>query len=160
MRRQPASLAWKPSEFESPNEIVERFCSYTDRKRAFVVFSHGTVVFSDAEAARSDTDYVATLVQVTEDPPDFTVVPTKDSNFLIRFRGPVCGYVSRDFFCRHASAIRHELDVGGIFPCETLKLVHESSDAEEHYYVGLFARAKLFADVGSPFIAERFQTWK
>ena len=89
---------WKPECVEPIDLVVERMSEYTDRQRAFVTFSFGTVVFSDSQTARPDLDYETTLRAAVKQHPDFNVIPMNDGNLLVRFAGPVCGLVLREFF--------------------------------------------------------------
>lgn len=147
---------WRPDVVEDLETTVERMSEYTDQKRAFVVFQFGTVVFSDSAFARIDSDYVTTLKAVVQQTPDFNVISMNDGNLLVRFAGPVSGLVLAEFYGAHENEIRAGVVTGGLLPGEQLVAPSESNVPEEHYYAGLYARAKMFRDVESCEIAKRY----
>lgn len=146
---------WKPLVTEDTKAVAEAAALYTGHTRAFVVYETGTIVFSDTDGARPDGDYEATLLAVVRETPNFTVQTMQQGNFLVRFKGPVTGLVLGDFFRRHGDAIRDDVDRGALFPGEEVRGGTDQV-SQEHYYVGLYARAKLYADASRPVIRERF----
>ena len=146
---------WQPTNVEDVDEIVERHIEYTDYQRAFVVFKWGTVVASDSTLARTDGDYMTTLMWVVNHSPDFNVISMNDENFVVRFRGPVSGIVLRGFFAVHSSEIYKGVDEGGSVPGEQL-MSKEGQIDQETYYVGLYARAKMYRDAAEQTIVRRF----
>jgi len=147
---------WKPESVEPIELVVERMSEYTDRQRAFVTFSFGTAVFSSSPTLRPDLDYEATLRAVVNQHPDFNVMPMNDGNLLVRFTGPVYGLVLRDFLIAHDAEIRSAVETGGLLPGERLLTTNQSDASDEHYYAGLYARAKLYSDVEACAIAHRY----
>jgi hypothetical protein len=147
---------WKPDLVEDVGLVTNKLRDYTNGVRAFVVYKCGTAVFSDTAAGRPDQDYEATLVAVGHQAPDFRVLPMKDGNYLVRFSGPVCGVVLGDFYGEHAKEIREKIGKGGLLPGEQVLDAREVSAPVEHYYIGLFARAKLYRDIEEKIIADRF----
>jgi hypothetical protein len=145
---------WRPTHVEDIDEIVERHAEYTDHRRTFVVFKWGTVVSSDSAISRPDGDYIATLMWVVNHSPDFQVIPMSDENLVVRFRGPVSGVVLRSFFVLHSTEIYDGVDAGGTLPSEHLMSAAGRID-QEAYYVGLYARAKLYRDAEEQVIARR-----
>lgn len=148
--------AWKPEHVEDVELVAQKMREYTNGSRAFVVYQCGTAVFSDTGSERPDQDYEATLVEVARQAPDFRVMPMQDGNYLVRFAGPVCGVVIGDFYAKHANEIREKIESGGLLSGEQVMGVEEALAPEEHYYIGLFARAKLYRDVSERVIAVRF----
>ena len=148
---------WKPSTVEAVEMVAAKMLEYTDRKRAFVVFSFGTVVFSDTRFARSDIDYCQTLLSAVQRPPDFRVILMNDRNLLVRFAGPVSGIVLNEFYLANKMAITSGVESGGLLPGETLVAPAETSVLLDHYIAGLYARAKLYSDVGTNRIASRIE---
>lgn len=143
--------------FEPPSLICKLAKTYTGEARAFVVYKTGTIVFSDSALARSDDDYGATLLDVMSGPQNFTVQQMVQRNFLVRFKGPVTGMVLNAFYEENQESIRRAIDEGGLLPGEEVRLNTDASVPENHYYVGLYARAKLYADVQRMEICERFR---
>lgn len=150
-----ASL-WQPSSVENPAVIAEVATSYTDGSRAFVVYKSGTIVFSDTASARSDGDYDVTLLEAVNGKPDFNVREMEDGNFLVRFKGPVTGIVLKSFYDAHRDVIRIGVDAGALLPGEEVRSDTEKQISLEHYYIGLYARSKLFVDAESTKICKRF----
>ena len=148
--------AWKPDIVENVSSIVECMRTYTDEKRAFVAFKYGTIVFSNLSAPRPDSDYKATLMAVAHQSPDFKVIPMEDKNLLVRFTGPVSGLVLVDHYLANSSNIQRGVIDGGLLPGEQLITPSELAAPEDHYYAGLYARAKLYQDINSCQIVERF----
>ncbi len=149
---------WQPSEVESLEDIKARACEYTNFQRAFVIYQSGTVVFFFFFYPRRAEDYNVILVSVVLQPPDFSVVPTKDNYYLFRFLGPVVGIVLSDFFVLNRDSILRNISDGGLLPGEHLLPRDDHQIQKEHYYIGLYARAKLYSDVTSQIISKRFYT--
>lgn len=147
---------WCPDLVEEPTKIAELAALYTGRSRAFVVYKSGTIVFSDTGISRPDGDYDATLLDAVNESPNFNVQAMQQGNFLVRFRGPVTGLVLGEFYDQHRDAIRAGVEGGALLPGETVLVGTESQVPEEHYYVGLYARSKLFSDARNLEICERF----
>jgi hypothetical protein len=150
-----ASL-WKPPSVEDPATLLDVAAFYTDRSRAFVVYTSGTIVFSDTGSARPNKDYDLTLLDAVDRAPDFNVRPMQDGNFLVRFKGPVTGIVLGSFYDAHRETIRTGVDAGALLPGEEVHPGTETQLPRDHYYIGLYARSKLFVDAASLEICERF----
>jgi hypothetical protein len=148
--------SWEPVLVESPDKIAERLCDYTDRQRAFVVFKYGTAVFSDGVVQRSDADYRTTLLAAVQQTADFKVVPMKDGNLLVRFAGPVTGLVFIEFLTSHDAEIRAGVDLGGLLPGERVFAPDQNLSLIQHFYAGVYARAKLYRDVAEMTISKAF----
>jgi len=151
-----AEVAWQPDVIENPATIAELGARYTGRSRAFVVYEFGTLVFSDTNVPRSIEEYDATLLAAVVSPPSFTVQDMQLGNFLVRFKGPVTGLVLGDFYRSHNTEIRNGIDTGGLILGEKVQVDTQSPVPEEHYYIGLYARSKLFADARNLKISEHF----
>ena len=147
---------WRPDIIEDVTAIAQILMEYTSGTRAFVVYECGTAVFSDSAVGRLDQDYESTLVGVGHQPPDFKVVPMKSGNYLVRFFGPVCVLVIGEFFTKNFKEIKRELDKGGFLPGEKVVDIGQNPSPPDHYYIGLFARAKLYRDITDKVIAIRF----
>ncbi|MGL3214245.1 hypothetical protein [Bradyrhizobium sp. BR 1433] len=88
--------------------------------------------------------------------PDFNVRAMEDGNFFVRFKGPVTGIVLGSFYDAHRGTIRIGVDPGALLPGEEVRPGTEAQLPREHYYVGLYARSKLFVDAESLEICEKF----
>lgn len=88
--------------------------------------------------------------------PDFNVVPMRDQNFVVRFRGPVSGIVLNPFFTTHVDDFRAELLGNGTIQGEYFAGDRNNNMDESTLLVGLYARAKMYRDVSDLIIARRF----
>jgi hypothetical protein len=70
---------------------------YTDQRKGFLVYEHGTAVFDDSPSGTDIITCNASLLEVVTHSPDFSVRPMRDGNFLVSFRGPVYGLVDGAF---------------------------------------------------------------
>jgi hypothetical protein len=140
---------WVPDRVEDIKIIYDRLAFYTNNKKHFVVYEYGTGVYpKKAECDPIECDSI--LMSVVMNPPNFKVTPMKDGNFLVGFKGPVYGVVLGDFYQEYKDLIINNVLSGGLLPGE--KLLKPESDfsiPEDHYYIGLYARAKLYADAES-----------
>src|SRR6185369_12059035 len=89
--------AWRPIRVEVPEWFVDRMAHYTDRRKGFLVYEHGTAVLDDSLSGADIIRCNASLLEVVTHHPDFTVMPMRDGNFVVRFRGPVYGLVDGAF---------------------------------------------------------------
>lgn len=137
---------WKPARTQELEHLLRPLSLYTAGSRAVVIFAHGTAVFSDTAMHVSDEDYKARLRSAVTQAPDFTVRPMEDGNFLIRFRGSVCGLVLADFLAEHREEIVSGIEKGGLLPGELLLQPGTAPTPVDHYYCGLLARAWLYHD--------------
>lgn len=140
---------WVPDKVENINTIYDRLAFYTNHKKHFVVYEHGTGVYP-GKAGSDPIECDSILMSVVMNPPNFKVSPMKDGNFLVGFKGPVYGVVLGDFYHENKNIIINNVSSGGLLPGE--KLLKPESDAPipvDHYYIGLYARAKLYADAES-----------
>ena len=143
------SPRWVPDKVEDIKLIYDRLGFYTDLKRSFVVYKHGTGVFPEKSAC-DPSECDSLLMSVVMNPPDFKVTPMKDGNFLVGFAGPVYGVVIGEFFKKNKDRIINRVSLGGLLPGERLLRPDSSIPTpEDHYYIGLYARAKLYADAES-----------
>lgn len=150
-----ASL-WQPTSVEDPATIAEVAAFYTNRSKAFVAYKSGTIVFSDTGSTRPDGDYDMSLLYAANEDRSFNVREMEDGNFVVRFKGTVTGIVLGSFYDAHREAIRIGVDAGALLPGEEVRPGTEAQLPKEHYYVGLYARSKLFVDAESLEICERF----
>ena len=145
----------KPENFESLQEVAEWLVVYTNDTRPFVLFSYGTAVVARSIEECTDDRCGLTLKASAARSPDFQVMTMEDGNFLVQFAGPVVGVVLRSVFVAHEREIVHGADEGGRLSGEMFLQPEDSSLPREHYYAGLYARAKLYRDVSDMTILHR-----
>jgi hypothetical protein len=147
---------WSPRDVEGVADIANCMKTYTNESRAFVIYSYGTTVVAESAMLHEDDAFHRTLQAAVTGSPDFRVMAMNDGNFLVRFAGPVCGLVLADHYKMHQSDIMANAASGGLLPGELFLTPQHLPIPESHYYVGLYARAKLYADVDALEIALRF----
>lgn len=150
------SPKWIPEHFEEPIIIEELVKTFTDNSRAFVVFSTGTVIISKTTELYSDQQYIETLSSVVHQHPDFRVMPLKGNKYMVGFAGPVYGIVDGDMFDANSESIVANLKSGGLIPGEVISTNTEENAIGMNYFIGLYARAKLYRDFKEMQIALRY----
>jgi hypothetical protein len=148
--------SWRPIRAEAPDWFVERMAHYTDRRKGFLVYAHGTAVFGDNAFGPEVVTCNAALLNVVTHSPDFSVMPMRDGNFLVSFRGPVFGLVEGEFVKQNQQQLLVDAMKRGLFPKEAL--IPPSADVVKagHHVIGLYARANLYLDAESRIITGRF----
>lgn len=145
--------SWVPDRIEDIDKVYDRLAAYTNQTRHFVVYKYGTGVYPEKTIC-DPIECDNLLLSAVKNPPDFNVTPMKDGNFLVGFHGPVYGIVLGRFYRDNKDGIKRNVVPGGLLPGE--KLIKPDSDysiPEDHYYIGLYARAKLYADAATTNIA-------
>jgi len=148
--------AWRPIRAEAPDWFVERMAHYTDKRKGFLAYAHGTAVFDDNASGPDVIACNASLLKVVTHSPDFSVMPMRDGNFLVTFRGPVFGLVDGGFVKQNQQQLLVDAMKYGLLPGEAL--LPPSADVVKagHHVIGLYARANLYLDAESNVIAGRF----
>jgi hypothetical protein len=141
--------SWRPFRTELPVWFVDRMSYYTDRRKSFIVYEHGTTVF---DASLPDADIIkcnASLHNIVTGSSVFSVTPMKDGNFLVTFTATVFGLVDGNFVARHKDSLTRDALTIGLFPNEAI--VPPDADAVKvgHHVIGLYARANLYLDAES-----------
>jgi len=93
--RDPPVPKWKPGIAQPIDQIIDRVSYYTDRKRDFVVFAHGTCVIlanglaEDAAVAQA----TAILSKIYHYHPDMNPRAMDDGNILVQYNHPAINVV-------------------------------------------------------------------
>jgi hypothetical protein len=148
--------SWRPIRREGPDWFVDRMAHYTDRQKGFLVYQHGTAVFDDSLSEPDVAACNTALLDVVTHHPDFSIMPMRDGNFLVSFRGPVFGLVDGEFVEQSQQQLLSDAMKHGMFPGEAL--LPPSADAVKagHHAIGLYARANLYLDAESQVVVGRF----
>lgn len=146
----PPKPKWKPSLAVDIPRTVQAFAYYTDRKRSFAVFEHGTCVLLADETSDAEHDARETLDKVYKYHPDFNPQSMDDGNFLISYSQPAYSIVFNDEFEKHREYIeRNHMD--GVVPAEVLlNAKGEPNRFDDRGKIGLFGRARMFLDAQVP----------
>lgn len=140
------SPSWIPDHFEEPSMLLEKLAFFTSEQKPFVVYKYGTAVFpSDVKDWKSECSHH--LKNAVSQSPDFKVTRMNSGDYLVGFNGPIYGLVFSDFFLENEKQIQTKIQAGGLIQNE--EIIVPEGVPEIHYYVGLYARAKLYADASS-----------
>lgn len=129
---------------------------YLNSTMAFVVYAHGTAVVCGTSLPANLDACNVLLLDAVQRSPDFTVTPMCDDDFQVRFRGPVFGLVSGELLRRKGRQLLSDALEHGLFPSEALLPATMRAVSDEHYAIGLYARAKLYMDAESQIVCEEF----
>ena len=153
----PPKPRWKPSIPVDVPRTVQTFAYYTDRKKAFAVFKHGTCVLLPNPGTAAEGDAKGILDKVYRYHPDFNPQAMDDGNFLISYSQPAFSVVFKDEFDSHREYIeQHHLD--GVVRAEVLLNANgEPNKFDARGMIGLFGRARMFLDAQDP---EILQIWR
>jgi hypothetical protein len=147
----PPVPTWHPS-FEQPlDQIVGRVSYYTNGKRDFVVFAHGTCVIledglSDAEATAFA---LKTLAEILGFHPDMNPAPMDDENILVRYNHPAVNVVLKEVAKAHWSEIE-TMHLEGLTRSEVLITPHGPNKFDDFGKQALLGRAYMFMDAQHP----------
>lgn len=153
----PPKPAWKPTVPVDISKTVQNFAYYTDYKRVFVIFMHGTCILLPDDSENPESDAKKILKKVYYYHGDFKSDLMDDGHFLITYSQPAYSIVFRDEVEHNRDYIeRNYLD--GIVRAEVLINARgERNKFDDRGKIGLFGRARMFMDAQNPTIA---QTWR
>jgi len=154
----PPKPKWKPTVPVNVPRTVQMFAYYTDRKRAFVVFTYGTCVLLPDDTKDAEKDAKEILDKVYHYHPDFNPQAMDDGNFLVSYSQPACcSIVFKDEIESHRDYIdRNHLD--GLVRAEVLfNAKGEANKFDGRGKIGLFGRARMFLDAQTPVVV---QVWR
>ncbi len=101
----PPKPAWKPTLPVDIARTVQAFAYYTDRKKVFAVFRHGTCVLVPDASTDPDHDARSILDKVYRYHPDFNPRTMDDGHFLVSYSQPAFSVVFKDEFDNHRDYI-------------------------------------------------------
>lgn len=147
----PPVPTWKPSFGQPLERLADRLSYYTDGKRDFAMFQHGTCVL--LEDGLSETDAKAFSLRVLSDilrfHPDMKPSPMDDGNLLVRYNRPAVNVVLDDIAQAHWAEIeaRH---LQGLAPAEVLLTPQGPNSFDRLGKQALLGRAYMFMDAQAP----------
>jgi hypothetical protein len=147
----PPVPAWQP-DIEVPlDKIIERFRYYTDNKKDFVVFKHGTcVLVSDGltdERARNEA--LETVSKIFNYHPDMNPKSMDDGNILIFYNHPAYTVVLEEITTTHMDAIRTN-HLRALARDEVLITPAGPNKFDDFGMKALFGRCYFFMDAKKP----------
>jgi hypothetical protein len=157
----PPVPEWRP-EIEQPiARIVERFQFYTNGKRDFAVFKHGTVSILPDGLSKSDAEKHAmqSLRSVFFAHPDMNPMNMKDGNILVQYSHDVASLVLSDVAERNWAVINANHQKA-IATAEVMITPLGNNVFDDFGKKALFGRCYMFMDAQSPAVVriERSQT--
>lgn len=153
----PPKPKWKPTVPVDIPRTVQTFAYYTDSKRAFAVFTHGTCVLLHDGSKDAEKDAKEILDKVYRYHADFDPRAMDDGHFLVSYSQPAYSIVFKEELERHRDYIdRNHLD--GVVRAEVLlNAKGEANKFDDRGKIGLFGRARMFLDAQTPAVV---QIWR
>lgn len=145
---------WRPPFAQPVEDIVERVAYYTDRRRDFAVFRHGTCVLLPQNGlAEEEVAIVAKqmLDDVYMGHPDMNPMGMDDGNIAIQYNHPVINVVLTSFTQMHWQEIdRHHQEA--LTTSEVLLTPLGPNVFDEAGKKALFGRCFMFMDAQDPHV--------
>lgn len=145
------SPAWRPSVAPDLDWIVEKLSVYLSGKH-FSVFRNGSCVIWPSSEPLGEEACVATIRAVVEHHPDFKVRRHASGDFLVTFRGGVGGVMSGRTLHENVDLLRRDALSLGKLHSEEFRVEGPEFADDLDLIAGLYVRALLYLDVGSPTI--------
>ena len=151
----PPVPAWEP-EIKLPiEEIIDRFRYYTDGKKDFVVFEHGTcAIVSDGltdEHASEEAREI--LSEIYNYHPDMNPQNMDDGNILISYNHPAYNVVLDSVTTEHFKVIDQHHQ-SALARAEVLITPLGNNVFDDHGKKALFGRCYFFMDAKNPVVAK------
>jgi hypothetical protein len=147
----PLVPTWHPS-FQQPiDRIVNRFYYYTDGKKDFAVFRHGTCVVLEPETSDADAEAISSgiLSKIIHFHPDMQPLRMDDGNIVASYNHPAYSVVLRDVVQAHWAEIESRY-MDGLTPYEVLLTPLGPNKFDDLGKQGLLGRAYMFLDAQAP----------
>jgi hypothetical protein len=147
----PPVPKWRPSIVQPLDRIVERVAYYTDGRRDFAVFTHGTCVLlsgglSEEQATAEAKDI---LSKIFSEHPDMKPVGMKDGNICVQYNYPAINVVLADVAKLHWVDIdRNHQDA--LAASEVLMTPIGANKFDDFGKKALFGRCFMFMDAQNP----------
>lgn len=149
--RFPPVPDWRPSIAQPLDRIIERVRHYTDGKRDFAVFTHGTAVLlpDGLTDAQAESHAREALHKVFHAHPDMNPINMKDGNVLVGYNHGALNVVLREVTAAHWQEIV-EQHQRAIATHEVLLTPLGPNKFDELGMKGLFGRCFMFMDAQGP----------
>jgi len=151
----PPLPEWEPDIKLPQDKIIDRFSYYTDGKKDFVVFTHGTCVIvtnglSDDDAKKEAT---ATLSKTFNYHPDMKPVKMDDGNILVQDNHPAYNVVLEEVTKKHMKIIEANHQKA-LARAEVLITPLGNNKFDEFGMKALFGRCYFFMDAKQPVVTK------
>jgi hypothetical protein len=149
----PPVPEWEPDIKLPQDKIIERFSYYTDGKKDFVIFVHGTCAIvsdglSDDDARKEAT---ATLVKIFNYHPDMNPVKMDDANILVQYNQPAYNVVLEEIAKKNMKTIEANHQKA-LTRAEVLITPLGNNKFDEFGMKALFGRCYFFMDAKKPLV--------
>src|SRR4030095_1366948 len=153
----PPKPKWKPTVPVDIPRTIQTFAYYTESKKAFAVFTHGTCVLLPDGSKDAEKDAKEILDKVYRYHPDFNPQTMDDGHFMVSYSQPAYSVVFKEELETHRDYIdRNHLD--GLVRAEVLlNAKGEANKFDDTGKIGLFGRARMFLDAQRPVVV---QIWR
>lgn len=155
----PPVPKWQPTIVQPLEEIIDRVAHYTNRKRDFAVFRHGTcVILPENELFEDQAAVVAkdVLDKIYNYHPDMDPKAMKDGNIAILYNLPAINVVLSSIVEAHWEVIdRRHLDA--LATSEVLITSLGQNKFDDLGKVALFGRCFMFMDAQRPEVVSVFR---
>jgi hypothetical protein len=151
--RHPPVPDWRPTIHQPLDRIVERLVYYTDGKRDFAVFEHGTCVILPDGLSEQDAKVAATdvLSEIFHYHPDMNPMSMDDGNILVQYNHPAVNIVLSDVVERHWAEIDRNHQQA-LATSEVLITPLGPNVFDEFGKKALFGRCFMFMDAQRPLV--------
>lgn len=147
----PPVPKWRPSFAQPLDQVAGCICYYTNGKRDFVIFAHGTCVILDDDLSDAEATAFAlkTLADILAFHPDMNPAPMDDGNILVRYNHPAVNVVLDAVAKSHWSEIE-TMHLEGLAQSEVLMTPLGPNMFDDFGKQALLGRAYMFMDAQHP----------
>ena len=146
----PPKPKWKPDVPVDVDRIEQVFAYYSNEKRKFAIFRHGTCVLIDDSSPDAEAEAKRLLDAVYNFHPDFDPQPMDDGNWMVEYSQPVLSVVLKSEVEANWGYIDANHMDGVVRDEVLLNAQGEPNRFDRLAKVGLFARARMFLDAQEP----------
>ena len=149
----PPVPEWRPA-IDAPIErIVERMVYYTNGKKDFVTFAHGTCAIVPEQLAdeAAVAEAVTILSNIFNYHPDMNPVEMDDGNILVRYNHPAVNVVLQDVVRANWKEIERNHQKA-LTPAEVIITPLGPNRFDEFGIAALFGRCFMFMDAQEPVV--------
>jgi hypothetical protein len=149
--RFPPVPKWRPSIVQPLEAVAERVAHYTNGKKDFAVFEHGTCVLvtNGLTEDQAITEATTTLAKIFHAHPDMNPVLMKDGNITVQYNQPALNVVLAEVAQAHWPEIdRNHQDALATSEVLITPMGHNKFD--DFGKKALFGRCFMFMDAQNP----------
>jgi len=147
----PPVPSWRPSLRQPLDRIAERVRYYTDGKRDFALFQHGTCVLLPGGLSEPEAEQTAknVLRDILRAHPDMKPLAMDDGNIVVEYNGPALNVVLAEVVEEFSSEIEQRYEEA-LAEHEVLFTDLGANRFDEFGKKALFGRCFMFMDAQAP----------